>query len=288
MGKELADSFQRLCSKMKYNSIVRRLAKPIKVRQIRQRHEEYLNSADSQYLKTLKGIHAGKRCFIIGNGPSLLATDLNKIIGEYSFASNRIYNIFENTSWRPTYYLATDPIFLKENSQKINEFEMGHKFIAAYRGDKVFGPLNQVTMVYGQGIEYTIKKTALWNDKRSYISEDISNHFCDGHTVTFYAIQLAIYMGFKEIFLMGIDNSYSIWLDEDGTVCHDDTVIDWFDNKKDVNRCISPQVSVNYSYQIAREYCDTHEITIRNATRGGKLEMFERVDFDSLFESSDK
>ena len=37
------------------------------------------------------------------------------------------------------------------------------------------------------------------------------------------------------------------------------------------------------AYQAAREYADRHGIKIYNATRGGKLEVFERVDFDSLF-----
>ena len=36
-------------------------------------------------------------------------------------------------------------------------------------------------------------------------------------------------------------------------------------------------------YMCAKEYAERHEIKIYNATRGGKLEVFERVDFDSLF-----
>lgn len=70
--------------------------------------ERYLRSPDSWYLKTLKGIHAGKRCFIIGNGPSLCAEDLDKLKDEYTFAANRIYEIFYLTEWRPTYYFVVD------------------------------------------------------------------------------------------------------------------------------------------------------------------------------------
>ena len=33
----------------------------------------------------------------------------------------------------------------------------------------------------------------------------------------------------------------------------------------------------------AKKYADEHDIKIYNATRGGKLEVFPRVDFDSLF-----
>ncbi len=36
-------------------------------------------------------------------------------------------------------------------------------------------------------------------------------------------------------------------------------------------------------YKSAGNYADIHGIKIYNATRGGKLEVFERVNFDSLF-----
>ena len=37
------------------------------------------------------------------------------------------------------------------------------------------------------------------------------------------------------------------------------------------------------AYKSTREYCDKNNIKISNATRGGKLEVFDRVDFDKLF-----
>ena len=42
------------------------------------------------------------------------------------------------------------------------------------------------------------------------------------------------------------------------------------------------------AYQKAKQYAETHGIKIYNATRGGKLEVFERVDFDSLFEKENR
>ena len=40
--------------------------------------------------------------------------------------------------------------------------------------------------------------------------------------------------------------------------------------------------AAKYAYTIAKEYCDTHVIKIYNAPRSGKLEVFERVDFNEL------
>ena len=37
------------------------------------------------------------------------------------------------------------------------------------------------------------------------------------------------------------------------------------------------------AFEFAEEYSKEHGFRIYNATRGGALEAFERVDFDSLF-----
>ena len=58
----------------------------------------------NQYLKELKDKYKGKRCFIIGNGPSLTKADLEMLQNEITFATNKIYQIFPQTNWRPTYY----------------------------------------------------------------------------------------------------------------------------------------------------------------------------------------
>ena len=59
-------------------------------------------------LKKYKNIHKGQRCFIIGTGPSLSVEDLEKLKGEITFGSNRIFEIYSQTDWRPTYYMNQD------------------------------------------------------------------------------------------------------------------------------------------------------------------------------------
>ena len=57
-----------------------------------------------------KSKYVGQRCFFIGNGPSLQVEDLTKLheASEITFAFNRIYNIFDQTPWRPTFYVSQD------------------------------------------------------------------------------------------------------------------------------------------------------------------------------------
>ena len=91
-------------------------------------------------------------------------------------------------------------------------------------------------------------------------------------------------MGFSKIYLIGVDHKYSIEVTPDGHIKRNAGVEDYFDKKQ--NGCFAnpPQTyRSTMAYQAARKYADDHGIKIYNATRGGELEVFERVDFDSLF-----
>jgi hypothetical protein len=79
-------------------------------------------------LKSFKNTHTGKRCFIIGNGPSLKAEDLEQLKNEITFAFNRIYYIFDQTSWRPTYYCAEDNKIILKSKVEIDELALDYKF----------------------------------------------------------------------------------------------------------------------------------------------------------------
>ena len=61
-------------------------------------------------LRVLKDIHKNKRCFIVANGPSLQAQDLDFLENnnEITFGMNRIFKMFNKTNWRPTYYVCED------------------------------------------------------------------------------------------------------------------------------------------------------------------------------------
>lgn len=276
-------------------AILRRIYMPFKDAKLRRIHERYLRSSDSWYLKTLKGIHAGKRCFIIGNGPSLRAQDLDQLTGEVTFAANRIYQIFDKTKWRPTYYLHIDVPMRKEIEDAIRAYaaELGHMFtrvdIKDPRDEEKSWeyPIEKLTKIYFEPEMYWRVYQKPWNQWRTYVCEDVSSHFCDGATVTFEAIQLAIYMGFTEIYLLGVDFNYSITYDAEGKVHKDDSIEDYFDGKRyDTTMC--NYHTMLHAYQTAREYCDNHHIKIMNATRGGKLEVFERVDFDEITKIQNK
>ena len=113
-------------------------------------------------------------------------------------------------------------------------------------------------------------------------SKDISKVVYSGQTVTYSMIQFAAYMGFKEIYLIGVDCNYS----SNNSVITQDSYFDprLFNSQRSY---AAPEVDTNLlAYARAKEVCDREGIKIYNATRGGKLEIFERADLDKVLDNT--
>jgi hypothetical protein len=61
---------------------------------------------------------------VIGNGPSLRPEDLDRLGSEITFASNKIYLVFDQIAWRPSYYSVCDPLVAQNNRETINGLEL--------------------------------------------------------------------------------------------------------------------------------------------------------------------
>lgn len=262
-------------TKLKDNLLLRMVVMPYKVYAYKKMRHEYGRSEEPEKIKKFKDCNVGKRCFLIGNGPSLKAEDLDCLKNEITMAANRIWNVFGMTVWRPTYYFLVDPRG-EEMLPIIKEQELSNVFLC-YQLKKKGNNNSKFYYLMQDGY-----KVFIHNDRSAHISEDISQYFSQGGTVLFAALQFAIYTGIKEIYLLGVDFNYSHIIDKWGKVRKVNGVVDYFDGKSYSGSRLS-YYSVLYAWQAAKKYCDEHGIRIYNATRGGKLEVFERVDFDSLF-----
>lgn len=256
------------------------IIKSVKSRSQNQIIQHFEKSRYGRRLKAFKDIHKGGRCFVLGNGPSLSAQDLTLLAhsGEITFASNRIFNIFKDTSWRPTYYACEDPIIIRDIEEQINRVEAKEKFIPIdlhwYKGVNIENAL-YFNMVYQkQG----------WQNEYGF-SPDIAKGVACRGTVTVTCMQLAAYMGFAEIYLIGVDHNYKVTLDKDGNTVVDHTVKDYFSSEYDKgiqNELVHNVAATTKSFMDVQRYCEQNGIKVYNATRGGKLEVFERADLDAL------
>jgi hypothetical protein len=102
--------------------------------------------------------------------------------------------------------------------------------------------------------------------------------------VTISAFELAFYMGFSEIYLLGIDNNYKNEVNLSGKkVVHKD-IESYFKSDKInfTSEHFSPIETITKTYEVAKRYADSHNIKVYNCTRGGKLEVFERKNLDDV------
>lgn len=229
---------------------------------------ENISRYHNKEIEKYKGIHKGKRCFIVATGPSLTSEDLGvlKANNEICISMNTVYKKFESTDWRPNYYITTDYRMMKHYKEAIDYMKDSQCFIADSYEPFCQQKHDSNIMIYHLGRIFR---------HNGYIpfSEDISKIVYNTATVTYAAMQLAVYLGCTEIYLLGTDatginDGYS-------TYGH------FYKEKKQESICFGRQVLV--SYNSAKKYADEHNIGIYNATRGGELEVFTRKNFDELF-----
>lgn len=231
--------------------------------------------------ETYKNKYSKKRCFIIGNGPSLKINDLERLElnDEITFGSNRIHLIFKDTTWRPTFYCAQDLKYISNYHDEICDIEVNKKFMFLVKHSFYEDIPNAL---YSESIDEDF-----FPNKPNF-SKDSSIGVYNGFTITYSMIQLAIYMGFTEIYLLGVDSEYSKMSTPSGIV-EVNNISDHFskeyDNltRIDTPHLASPVYKTILAYEKAREFANKNNIKIYNATRGGKLEVFDRINFDDIF-----
>lgn len=135
-----------------------------------------------------------RRCFIVGNGPSLRISDLELIKFEDCFAANLIFKVFPKTKWRPKYYCIADRY--ARTGDFIETADLPFLFIGDYfwrtRGcnNKNAYCFHSERINMGEEVKFSL---------------DIKNKLYDCCTITYIMLQIAMYLEYKEIYLLGIE-----------------------------------------------------------------------------------
>lgn len=232
-------------------------------------------------LSSLKGIYKGKRCFVVCNGPSLSADDLTKIHnhGDISIGINMIGRIYNQTPWRPNILVATDGcIFHPKNKEIVMNCEAGFKSFK--RNDYLKTRNAQGNAVY---VCIDGSRKLLEHPKFSMDSSIIQ--FSIG-TSAYEAIEWAVHLGCREIYIIGCDMSYAKNMMKDGSIIKNETGKNHFyamSQDADSDKQIVQTWELQTAFEAAERFSHQYGFRIYNATRGGYCEAFERVNFDSLF-----
>lgn len=149
-----------------------------------------------QAFYALKNKYEGERVVILGNGPSINKTDLSLLADEYTIGLNKVYLLFDRIDWRPTIISS----YIGDVVQQCREdyFKLGDipTFIA-HEAREIITPLDRENMYY------------YGPHKRFQFSLDPATEVCCGYTVTYVAMQLAFYMGFSKVILVGVDHRFN-------------------------------------------------------------------------------
>lgn len=217
---------------------------------------------DTKYLKTFKNVHNGQRCFIIATGPSLTEEDYIMLKDEYTIGVNGLCLWFGNNIPETNYFVVSDDDVYKRIEETLSNLKTSKIFVS-----------ERIKKKYSISEKFYIIPVNIWNRfiskiKYKKLSNDISICSYDEETVVFHAIQLAIYLGFSKIYLVGTDCNYK-------------------GNKKyavDHGKSVNPDIGDNMimSYKVVKKYERKYNFKVFNATRGGKLEVFPRVNLDKI------
>lgn len=172
--------------------------------------------SQSPRLKSFRGIHAGQRAFVIGNGPSLNRMDLSKLAGETTFSSNGIYHLFRDIPWLPAYYACVDAVVLRNQSGQISRMREQAPGIQCFFPDKipdVYVPHQKVrveTFLPPTPRTCYFKQIPPSPDNKPFglFPKDPGNGLVQPYTVTATLLQLAYLMGCNPIYLIGCDTDY--------------------------------------------------------------------------------
>ena len=245
--------------------------------------------ADVDKIISLHNRYEGERCFIIGNGPSLNRHDLSLIENEYTFAVNSFFYKTRETGFVPTFFTVEDNAVMKENCDEIVKFQprILKFFPTLYRK---FHPSTDMTVFFEMNRGFYEKTGPNYCVPR--FSTDMSEVLYCGQSVTYINLQIAYFLGFKEVYLIGMDFDYVI---PDSHRRNGDLILSTTDDPNHFHKDYfgagktwkDPKLDrVAMNYRQAKLAYEASGRNIYNATIGGKLEIFERRDYNTVAASS--
>jgi hypothetical protein len=249
----------------------------------------------------LQNIYEGKRCFILGMGPSIKHQNLTLLKNEIVLSCSWCTLLDEYGKLEPEIYV--NPAIMKDYVRSRSELEEYGEEVYAYLDER----LKSRTIILDSQDRVFIERKGHFGDKDVFYlhqsgnwgSEDaceLTQKTPEIQTATTMMLKIAIYMGFSEIYLLGTEHdivkrdyehSYDMKkLDDMGYHALYNTINY---HKSQVDTEWSNRILLRTAFNIFDQYYELHKIAekkgikIFNATQGGDLDEYERVDYDRLF-----
>lgn len=248
--------------------------------------------------RELENIHKGKRCFVIGNAPSLNTQDLSVLKDEIVLTVNQISRNKQFKSLNTNYHFWADPGFFKENNKEGDKELLEVMMSVNTDGNRpvCFFPLDVKEFVSNKKLDQVLNVRYfvpghILSDQ--YKKIDFSGIIPGMNTVVQYAIMLGIYMGCTEIYLLGCDCT--------GILSYIETKTDSgnFEYAYDISQAEAERMKamlggvsceqtfygwakIFEGYRLLGEYCKQKGVQLINLTNGGILDCLPRKKFENV------
>ncbi len=223
-------------------------------------------------LAALRNRHAGQRCFLIGNGPSLKQTDMSLLKNEITIGLNRIFLAFPEFGFQTTYLVSINDLVIEQSLAELQALQMPRFF--AWRARRWLHPAPDLYFLHTSYTGPTFQR-------------DARKRIWEGATVTNVALQLAFYMGFQQVILIGVDHNFQTKGKPNTTVVSQGDDPNHFSPGYFGSgfRWQLPDLETSErGYAMARRAYEAAGRQVLDATVGGKLTIFPKVDYLSLFQ----
>lgn len=233
-----------------------------------------------------RNCHQGRRCFVIGNGPSLKEQDLTPLANEITFVANYFHlHPIISEAWQPKYCCLTDPVFF-DGTEPIESIR---DIVAKIPEASFFVPH------YAR--DFLTKTKALPEDRTYYVGLcggreeeweelfDFTSVTPGVQTVVQLAIMAAMFMGCSTIYLMGLDHNWlshgglptSFYSEAEATNQPQGNLGHW-----DYKSLMEAVTTIWRVYEMHQRIARAHGIKIVNVTHGGFLDVFERARYEDI------
>ena len=197
--------------------------------------------------------------------------DLRPLAKEITFGLNRIYLLFDRVGFSTSYYVAVNPYVIEQCAGEI-QLVTAPKFIS-WRSRRHISLSPDMAFIRTSAVVPSF-------------STDITQHLWEGATVTYVALQIAHYMGFHQVILVGVDHNFVTKGPPHELVTLEGDDPNHFDPAYfgPGFRWNLPDLETSeLAYQMAKFQFERAGREILDATVGGKLQVFPKISYESLF-----
>ena len=257
-------------------------------------HERsFVESDEWEKVLAMKDIHKGKRAFVLGNGPSINLQDLTLLRDEITFVANWFINHKRFRRINPTYYCVSSHEMFGGWGKAPELNADFARLVAEKQTEQTFFFSNRFAPYLRQlGLVPDARLRSLIFDRPKFLIEEIGTQnydlnrcMDDGYTVLLtFCVPLCVHFGITDIYLLGCDCDYGLTTASDPKAYfyrpeqHTSATTSF----NSLVRIWTPGGPIFQTYEIVANEAEKRGTRMWNATRGGRLELLPRVEYETL------